>query len=669
MDSLLWQVSNRTAETLLILNLFHLLLAGLTLLVLLHQRRSADLEPERRPERLLVIGFGLLSLHFAFLTAYYGAAFFFRRELQLEDPERLFHGLLIAAILFMMASYHRRAADRPARWLWGALALLAAIVAVDVIFDRQPPAGHPHSVFMLISDAIGMMAVLSAFRLVLRNRWETRGMRLVALGGLALVLAGHGLPQFLSRHAGIVVWNADEHLLSVALFAFAWATGERSRNLLDRVFVRLNLTFVVLASLIMLTTSAMEKYQYFRITEERSSNLAEFLRGHVTYYGEQGEDISKIFSHPEVMRRVVVEFGNMPELRRVDVTWRGQRASFWWEANGDVQQYIGSADQPAPAESTSNQFRMIHLPIDDAGAVEFTGTSDLLNERIGKYIVFIYSSFTLVLLMAVGVIGMIVADTDRQLKRQYAELQEAQQQLAQSAKLASIGELAGGMAHEINNPITSILSLSSFMSSGKGAERFGARDLKNLQLIATQAERITNLVKGLLSFSRQTQLQLAPVKVAELVNTCLDLVQYRMSDGRIRVRKEIEASLPALRGDVSRLTEVLVNLLANAIDAMPAGGTLTVRGLRDAENASCVRLEIEDTGAGIPADELSRIFDPFFTTKPPGRGTGLGLSISHGIVKDHGGQIWAKSVPGVGTTIFLSLPQEVSRYEAAHLGH
>jgi len=668
MDSLLWQVSARTAETLLILNLFHLLLAGLTLLVVLYQRRSRELAPGNRPEALLVYAFGLLAFHFALLTLYFGETFFFRRELHLEDPERLLHGVLIAAVLLLVAAYRERATGRRPGWLWWSLGVLGAVVLADMVAGTETLAGHHHSLLMLLSDGMGVAALLLAAGTAWKAKWEARGVQMVALLSLALVLAAHGLPQFLSAHAAIVAWNADEHLLSLALFAFAWAAGERSRNLLDRVFVRLNLTFVVLASLIILSTAAMEKYQYFHLTEERSENLAEFLRGHVVYYGGQGEDLAQIFDHPEVIKRVVVEFGNLPELRTVDVSYRGERARFDWQPSGEIEQYIGPAGGAPHLEAGRNQFPMIRLPIGEAGAVSFTGTTDQVNERIGKYIIFIYSCFTLVLLMATGVIGMIVSDTDRQLKRQYAELQGAQQQVAQSAKLASIGELAGGMAHEINNPITGILSLASHMSSGRDAERFSPRDRKNLQLIATQAERIANLVKALLSFSRQTRLQLTSVQAGDLLNTALELVQFRLGDGRIQVAREIEPALPPFTGDVTRLTEVLVNLLGNAIDAIPGAGTITVRALRDPENANCIRLEIEDSGEGIAAAELPRIFDPFYTTKPPGKGTGLGLSISHGIVKDHGGQIWARSTPGAGTTIAISLPQEASRYETACIG-
>jgi signal transduction histidine kinase len=267
------------------------------------------------------------------------------------------------------------------------------------------------------------------------------------------------------------------------------------------------------------------------------------------------------------------------------------------------------------------------------------------------------------LAMGTVIIGIIVVDADRQMKRRYAELQQAQQQLAQAAKLASIGELAGGMAHEINNPITSILALSSHMAE-RESSTLTPRSRKSLQTIVKQAERVANLVGGLLCFSRQSQLHISEIDVRELLDTALELVHFRIASGSTRVLREIPVSLPLVQGDASRLTEVFVNLLTNAVDAMPGGGTLSVRAQHGTEDGT-VRVEVQDTGSGISPEDLPRIFDPFFTTKAPGRGTGLGLSISHGIVKDHGGEIWALSKPGVGTTIVVSLSVRVHEDEPA----
>lgn len=674
MESLLWHVTNRTAETLLILNLFHLLLAGLTLLVLFHQRAHRGITG--RPDRLLTIGSALLASHFALLTFRCGVAFFLHEQLRLVGLERVSHGLLVAGIFLIVSAYLDVSGHTLLRFLAPALAVVAGLSAVDLLSKAPtfPTPLRPHSWEMLTGDVLAIAALALAIRGVVRGECNSEGrrFRLLALGSMTSVFVLHVLPAVVPAGYGVLLWNLQEHLMSLALSALTWAVGERSQNLLDRVFVRLNLTFLILASLIMMITAGMEKYQYFRLAEERSTNLAEFLRGHYIYYSGRGENLHQIFDHPEVLRRVVAEFGSLPELREIDVYAAGQRAQFRYMPDFEVKESIEADDARAapPATEFRNSFPMIRLPINTNNAderIEFIGTLDYVNAYIGKYLVFIYCSFTLMLGLGTVIIGMIVADTDRQLRRQYADLQEAQQQLAQSAKLASIGELAGGMAHEINNPITSILALASHMAGGETANALPARSRKNLQVIARQAERVASLVSGLLTFSRQTQLHLSKVDVAQVLASAIELVGFRLERGGISMHSDVDATLPPVQADASRLTEVFVNLLSNAIDATPSGGTITVRALRaDDDN---VRIEVKDTGRGISAEHLPRIFDPFFTTKAPGRGTGLGLSISHGIIKDHGGEIWAQSEPGKGTTLVVELPVGAMHYEPACSGN
>jgi len=344
----------------------------------------------------------------------------------------------------------------------------------------------------------------------------------------------------------------------------------------------------------------------------------------------------------------------------------GQRASFRTTQDWGIEEEIVSLAAVNMDETRSeqaNSFQMIRLPIENGthpeNRVEFVGTMDYINEHIGKYIILIYTVFTIVVGLATGIIGMIVTDADRRLRRQYAELQETQQQLAQAAKLASVGELAGGMAHEINTPITSILSLASHMAEGKSAAEVPPKHRKSLKVIAQQAERVSKTVRNLLTFGRQSRFELGRVDVRELLEAAISLVQCRLKAQDVRLRRDFNGNLPVVLGDANRLTEVVVNLLNNAIDSMPEGGTLIVRACSepDPDGGGGVRLEVADTGCGIAPDHLHRIFDPFFTTKEPGRGTGLGLSISHGIVKDHSGQISAYSQPGQGTTVVVTLPK------------
>jgi signal transduction histidine kinase len=680
MESLFWLLANRTAETQFIFNLFHLLLAGLTLLVLLYQFKAARGEAANAHDWLLALGFLLLVLSFGLLALYFGAGFFFHRKLVWTGLERLSHGLIACGFLVVVAAHlrgQRNGETHLARWSLRGCAIVAVILLADILLSSPHPVSGelPHSVSMLVTDLLVLIAVGLGVTAVLRSKAEGKRPILVALVSAGLVVLLHALEIFMPQPAQIFVWNAEQHVLSVSLFAFAWAAGEHSRNLLDRVFVRLNLAFIVLASALMLITAGMEKHRYLQLAEERSMNLAEFLRGHTVYYQAQGESPEDIFHHPEVLKRVVVEFGTLPELRQVNVYLDGQRVSFGRTQEWEIEEGILSLAELGSSETGTelvNSFQMIRLPIesgtDRKNRIEFLGTMDYINEYIGKYIALIYSLFTVIVLLATGIIGMIVADTDRRLRQQYAELEGSQQRLAQAAKLASIGQLAAGMAHEINNPITSVLSLASHLTDGKGAATLAPVQRRSLQLMAQQAERVSKIVRNLLIFARKSQLELSWVDVGEPLHAAITLAQYRLQECAICLRQEIEVALPLILGDPGRLTEVFVNLLNNAIDAMPAGGTLTIHASLNVGPEGGVRVEVADTGCGIPPDQLPSIFDPFFTTKEPGRGTGLGLSISHGIVKDHSGQIWAESRPGGGTTVVVTLPKEVSRDESMHPG-
>jgi signal transduction histidine kinase len=674
-QSFIRHLADGTVETQFIFTLFHLLLAALAVMVLLHHRRATPAEGMQAPHRRLLQGSFLFVLDFSVRLIYFGAAFYFRTAFQWTQLESLSHGLRVCGVLVVVSAYlleieTKNKDELPlARWiLWASIPVTAlALAGMWLAPSRWGSGWHADSAVVAGTALLPLFAIGFGIRAVRRDEREGHRATWIALVALGFSFFLHGLSPFLSLRPGTLPWNADQHLVSISFFAFAWAAGERSGQLLDRVFVRLNLTFIVLASLIMLVTANMEKYQYLLWAQQRSTDLAEFLRGHVLYYTDQEESLEQIFRRPEVLRRVVVEFGTLPELREIDVSFDGMRASFRYSEDWEIKQEIGPVrgrNFPEPGTNLTNTFQMIRLPI-QAGAgpdnsVEFLGTMDYLYAYIAKYIVVIYALFTVTVGLATGVIGIIVNNTDRQLRRQYAELRETHQQLAQTAKLASVGQLAGGMAHEINNPITSILSMATYLAGGKNAETLNPRQFKSLQLIVQQAQRVSKIVGNLLAFARQTHLELSRVDVGELLDTAVSLVEYRLNGSAIHLQREADADLPAILGDASRLTEVIINLLNNAIDAMPGGGLLTVRACSNPEPDGGVRVEVADTGCGIAPELLPRIFDPFFTTKEPGRGTGLGLSISHGVVKDHGGQIWAESSPGYGTKMVVTLPKEVN---------
>jgi two-component system NtrC family sensor kinase len=227
---------------------------------------------------------------------------------------------------------------------------------------------------------------------------------------------------------------------------------------------------------------------------------------------------------------------------------------------------------------------------------------------------------------------------------------QLEEQLQISEKMASIGLLAAGVAHEVNTPLTGISSFTQMLL--QGAEPDDPKT-KVLEKIERQTFRAAKIVNGLLNLARPAQTDSAAVDANVVINDVLALLEHQLRTGRIQVRKELSASPLLVQGVEYKLQQVFLNLFLNARDAMPRGGWLTIA---TREDEAGVTIEIGDTGSGIPPEQLSRIYDPFFTTKEFGKGTGLGLSITYGIVQEHGGTITCDSAMGQGTRFSLSLP-------------
>ena len=235
-------------------------------------------------------------------------------------------------------------------------------------------------------------------------------------------------------------------------------------------------------------------------------------------------------------------------------------------------------------------------------------------------------------------------------KEQMAELKRTQAQLVQSTKLAAIGELAANIAHEINNPLTTVLGFASFL-----AERIPPTDpmREELGLIQEEASRARDIVRDLLQFSRQRDFSPESADVNTVLEQVIAMVRRQGALNAITVQERYAPDLPAVELDVSRIKQVFLNIINNAVYVMPNGGSLTIR--TEAANG-VVRVAFEDTGPGIAPEHRDRIFDPFFTTKPEVSGTGLGLSVSLGIVQSHGGTIEVQTEVGRGSTFTVALP-------------
>ena len=243
---------------------------------------------------------------------------------------------------------------------------------------------------------------------------------------------------------------------------------------------------------------------------------------------------------------------------------------------------------------------------------------------------------------------------------------ESETKLLQSEKQASIGKLAGGVAHEINNPLTGIFTFTHMLLRRKDIPDEVRADLET---IAQETERVRKIVKGLLDFSRQTELDREPTDVNRLVRLTTSLAENQALLKGVSLSFEPGDSLPLMTLDRNQMQSVLLNIVINALDATEPGGSITVTtGIgvsADKPDQKGVEIVCTDTGCGIPPENLDRLFDPFFTTKETGRGTGLGLSVSYGIVEHHGGTIWVKSKVGRGSTftVWLPIEEESRAYE------
>jgi two-component system NtrC family sensor kinase len=232
------------------------------------------------------------------------------------------------------------------------------------------------------------------------------------------------------------------------------------------------------------------------------------------------------------------------------------------------------------------------------------------------------------------------------------KLQETHVQLVSSEKMASLGKLAAGIAHEINNPLGGILIYSSLMMEDLPETDSRRADLVR---IVQEAGRCKEIVKSLLEFARQTEPKMEPTDINRAITDGLFFLVNQALFHNIHIAKKLDAFLPFVRGNASQLKQVFMNIIVNAAEAMRGGGTLTITTFC-ATDQKTVFVEFTDTGEGIPPENLTRIFDPFFTTKEVGKGTGLGLATSYGIVEDHGGKISVKSQTGEGTTFTIELP-------------
>jgi two-component system NtrC family sensor kinase len=238
-----------------------------------------------------------------------------------------------------------------------------------------------------------------------------------------------------------------------------------------------------------------------------------------------------------------------------------------------------------------------------------------------------------------------IVERDKILKEQ------TEKKMAQSEKLASVGRLASGIAHEINNPLTGVLTYTSLLIE----DLKGSDYEDDLKVIYNETLRCRDIVRGILDFARETKLEKQPANINQIIFDSVSILEKHMNFQDIRIKKELSADVPELNLDVNQMKSVINNLLVNSADAMSKGGTISIKSQYDTVNQFVI-IDITDTGSGIPDEIIDKIFDPFFTTKDPGKGTGLGLAVTYGIIKRHNGYIEVRSKVSEGTSFSIKLP-------------
>jgi signal transduction histidine kinase len=250
----------------------------------------------------------------------------------------------------------------------------------------------------------------------------------------------------------------------------------------------------------------------------------------------------------------------------------------------------------------------------------------------------------------IGLLANSFNEMSRKMSSDIEQMQQLNEQLIRTEKLAAMGTLAAGVAHEVNNPLASISSLIQIMRLDSNLDD-KTRD--NLRLISTQIQRISQVTRDMMDFARIRPAAKSLININETIETGLRLASFDKSFQRLELTKHFEKNLPEVYADADQMQQVFLNLFLNARDAMPAGGEILIK---TSENENEIIIEISDSGTGIGENDKKKIFDPFFTTKPAGKGTGLGLAVCYGIITAHNGKVEVSSNEAGGTSFAISLP-------------
>lgn len=653
-------------ENAFVFSLFDLLTSGLVFLVsltLLWHRREGP-----TPKRLycLVLSFLLFSGYFLFRTVW------LLQEMSAQTASELpltvvffIVSLKTAALISILFVYLQQFLSR--HWLTRVALALGAGLLIEIglyAFAPKPLPGPEGGIWQ--SNLFHMILLTLGLLLYFYSRPTPSFFTASPL--MALLLSeGMSWARLLdpTDREFLYLWNAEQFLRFASLLLFALVLDRKSRNLYVQIFVRINLISIVVASVLILTVIETERRQYRAVAETSLQDFVEFLRGHILYFYQQGEEPVQILSSSQITQRIVREFGHVPDLRRVRLSVGDMQMEMSIDEAGMITDRVarlgGGLPNPSTPSGTWQRIAtLVELPIYSeqrlVGRVEIDESLHSINTRIALQMRIIFFVFTGLVFVSGSLVGFTVRGANRTIERQHKELTQVNQQLLQAAKLASVGLFADGIAHEINNPAGILIARADYLASTADEMALPPSVREDIKVIRHHATRVSEIVRHLLVFSRPALLNKESTDLSSIVKCTLDLLQSKLCSRNIELHSSYAESLPPIQAAPDRLEQVFINIVNNAVDAMPTGGQLNIK--TGMEDGSKVYVRFADTGEGIAEGHMRNIFDPFFTTKRPGKGTGLGLAVSYGVIRDHGGTIDVESEPGIGSTFIVRLPLE-----------